>query len=159
MKFPICGVPALVEHGTAFIHSRNTTVEFYSSLTTLIHWRIFCEVSSLKVIKNPVLILIPDKDKGKGKPKVKVRPRAGHEGPKGEKYHSTFSLTSALGGGGWSTPRSGRFTPWKDPVTIVQEAGWAPGPVWTGAENLAPTGIRYPNPSSPSLYRLSHPGP
>ena len=26
----------------------------------------------------------------------------------------------------------------KDPVPIVQEAGWAPGPVWTGAENLAP---------------------
>jgi hypothetical protein len=30
------------------------------------------------------------------------------------------------------------FTPRKDPVPIVQEAGWAPGPVWTGAENLAP---------------------
>ena len=26
-----------------------------------------------------------------------------------------------------------------DPVLIVQEAGWAPGPVWTGAEKLAPT--------------------
>jgi hypothetical protein len=30
------------------------------------------------------------------------------------------------------------FTPGKDPVPIVQEAAWAPGPVWTGAENLAP---------------------
>ena len=30
------------------------------------------------------------------------------------------------------------FTPGKDPVPIVQEAGWAPGPVWTGTENLAP---------------------
>ena len=30
----------------------------------------------------------------------------------------------------------------KDPVPIVQEAGWAPGPVWTGTENLAPTGIQ-----------------
>ena len=39
------------------------------------------------------------------------------------------------------TPRP-LFTPEKDPVPIVQEAGWAPGPVWTGAENLAPTGIR-----------------
>jgi hypothetical protein len=29
-------------------------------------------------------------------------------------------------------------TPGKDPVPLVQEAGWAPGPVWTGAENLAP---------------------
>ena len=33
--------------------------------------------------------------------------------------------------------------PGKDPVPIVQEAEWAPGPVWTGAENLAPTGIRF----------------
>jgi hypothetical protein len=32
------------------------------------------------------------------------------------------------------------FTPGKDPVPIVQEAGWAPGPVWT-AENLAPPGF------------------
>jgi hypothetical protein len=31
------------------------------------------------------------------------------------------------------------FTPGKDPLQIVQEAGWAPGPVWTGAENLAPS--------------------
>ena len=33
----------------------------------------------------------------------------------------------------------GRFTPGKDPVPITQEAGWAPGPVWSGAENIAPT--------------------
>jgi len=31
--------------------------------------------------------------------------------------------------------------PGKNPVPIVQEAGWAPGPVWIGAENLAPTRI------------------
>jgi hypothetical protein len=36
------------------------------------------------------------------------------------------------------------FTPGKEPVPIVQEAGWAPGSVWVGAENLAPTGIRSP---------------
>jgi len=29
------------------------------------------------------------------------------------------------------------LTPGKDPVPIVQEAGW----VWTGAENLAPPGF------------------
>ena len=27
----------------------------------------------------------------------------------------------------------------RDPVPIVQEAEWAPGPVWTGAENLPPS--------------------
>ena len=30
-------------------------------------------------------------------------------------------------------------------LPTVQEAGWAPGPVWTDAENLAPTGIRSPD--------------
>jgi hypothetical protein len=39
---------------------------------------------------------------------------------------------------------SSQETPGKDPVPIVQQAGWALGPVWTGAENLAPTGIRSP---------------
>jgi len=42
-------------------------------------------------------------------------------------------MTSALDGGGWSASRPGRFTPGKDPVPIVQEAGWALGEVWTGA--------------------------
>jgi hypothetical protein len=32
----------------------------------------------------------------------------------------------------------------RDPIPTVQETGWTPGPVWTGAENLAPTGIRLP---------------
>ena len=38
---------------------------------------------------------------------------------------------------GWvvsSTPRP-HFTPEKNPVTILQEAGWAPGPVWTGGKS------------------------
>jgi len=48
------------------------------------------------------------------KGKVTVRPRRGHEGPEGEeKYMSSLSLTSALDGGGWSTPHPGRFTPGK----------------------------------------------
>jgi len=68
-------------------------------------------------------------------------------------------LTTALEGGeGVSvTPRT-FFTPGKDPVAIVQEAGWASGPVWTGAENVASTGIRSPDrpARSQSLYRLSY---
>ena len=50
--------------------------------------------------------------------------------------------------------------PRKDPVLIVQEAGWASDPVWTGAENLAPTGIRSQDRPAcgQSLYRLSYPG-
>jgi hypothetical protein len=69
---------------------------------------------------------------GKGKGKGKVHPRIGHEGPEGEYMQSsTLSLTSALDEGGWLTPRPGRFTPGKDLVPIVQEAGWSPWPVWT----------------------------
>jgi hypothetical protein len=62
---------------------------------------------------------------------------------------------------GWGVSVTSRplLTPGKDPVPIAQEAGWAPGPVWTCAENLAPTGIRYPvRPArSQSLYRLRYP--
>jgi hypothetical protein len=46
-----------------------------------------------------------------------------------------------MGVGGRHT--SAAFTPGKDLVPIVQEPGWVPGPVWIGAENLAPTGIRW----------------
>jgi hypothetical protein len=60
----------------------------------------------------------------------------------------------------WSTLRLGRFTPCKDPVPIVKEAGWASEPVRTGAENLSPTGVRSPDrpARSKSLYRLRYPG-
>jgi hypothetical protein len=54
------------------------------------------------------------------------------------------------------------FIPGKDTAPmVVEEAGWAPGPVWIGAENLAPTGIRSPDlpARSESLYRLSYSGP
>jgi hypothetical protein len=54
-------------------------------------------------------------------------------------------------------PRTGRFTPkGRDPVPVVQEAEWAPGPVWKGAENLAPARNRCPDRPvrSESLYRL-----
>ena len=45
-------------------------------------------------------------------------------------------MTAALEGGEWSvsTPRP-HFTPGKDPVPILQDAGWAPGPVWTGEKS------------------------
>jgi len=59
-------------------------------------------------------------------------------------------------GWGFSVTPWPLFTPGKDPVSIVQEAGWAPGPVWTGARNLASTRIQSPDRPAPSqsLYRL-----
>jgi len=61
---------------------------------------------------------------------------------------------------GWavsSTPRP-HFTPGKDPVPILQEAGWAPRPVWTGGKSR-PNGDSIPDrpARSQSLYQLSYP--
>jgi len=42
--------------------------------------------------------------------------------------------------------------PRKDLVPIVWENVWAPGLVWRGAENLASTGIRYPDCPARSNY-------
>ena len=49
--------------------------------------------------------------------------------------------------------------PGKDPVPIVQEAGWAPGPVWSVAENRAPNAIRSPDRPvrSKPLYGICYP--
>ena len=95
------------------------------------------------------------KGKGKGSPYNRpLRPRGGVE------VQLYPFMTWPTRWGGWSAPRPGHFNPEKDPVPIVQEAGWAAGPIWTGAENIAPTGFRSPDrsASSESLYRLSYPG-
>ena len=57
---------------------------------------------------------------------------------------------------GWvvkTTPRL-LYARERDPVPIVQENEWATGPVWTSAESLAPTGVRFPDrpARSESLY-------
>jgi len=61
---------------------------------------------------------------------------------------------------GWvvsSTPRP-HFTPEKDPVPIIQEAGWAPGPVWTGGKSRPYRDSIPDHPArSQSPYRLSYP--
>ena len=61
---------------------------------------------------------------------------------------------------GWvvsGTPRP-HFTPGKDPVPILQEAGWAPGPVWTGGKSCSHRDSIPDRPArSQSLYRLSYP--
>ena len=63
---------------------------------------------------------------------------------------------------GWVFNATSRLLfPWeRDLVPILQEAGWAPGLVWAGAENRTPTEIRFPDPAAPSasLYQLSYPG-
>jgi hypothetical protein len=67
----------------------------------------------------------------------------------GERYSSYSFMTSALEGDEWSASRTGRsLPPGKGlPVPIVQEAGWAPEPVWTQTleeKSFAPAGDRTP---------------
>jgi hypothetical protein len=82
--------------------------------------------------------------------KVKGKFTTGNEGPGGEQNcSSSLSLTSVLDWDRWLTPRPGRFNPDKEPVPIVYEAVWATGPVWWGAENLAPLRDSIPGPSNP----------
>ena len=61
---------------------------------------------------------------------------------------------------GWvvsSTPRL-HCTPGKDPVLILQEAGWAPGPVWKGEKSRPHRDSIPDRPAcSQSLHRLSYP--
>jgi hypothetical protein len=54
-------------------------------------------------------------------------------------------MTTALEGVRGQRQAPTALYPEKSPEPIVQEAGRDPGPVWTGAENLAPTGIRSPD--------------
>ena len=49
------------------------------------------------------------------------------------------------------------FTPGKDPVPILQEAGLAPGPVWMGGKSRPHRDSILDRPArSQSLYRLSY---
>ena len=55
-----------------------------------------------------------------------------------------------------STPRP-HFTSGKDPVPILQEAGWTPGPVWTGRKSRPHRDSIPDRPArSKSLYLLSY---
>jgi hypothetical protein len=82
--------------------------------------------------------------------------RAAHRGSRG--IALLFHDLGTRRGWGVSVMPRPPFTSGKEPVPIVQEAGWASGPVWTGAENLAPNGTRSPDrpARSQSLYRLRY---
>jgi len=71
-------------------------------------------------------------------------------------YSSNLFTMSTLDECELSTLGPGRFNPYKDPVTVVQEVGLASGPIWMSTKNFNPTGIWSPDRPSliKSLYRL-----
>ena len=83
--------------------------------------------------------------------------RTAHRGSRG--IALPFHDNGTRRGRGVSVTLRPLITPGKDPEPIIQRAGWDPGPVWTGAENLAPSGIRSPDhpARNQSLYRLRYP--
>jgi hypothetical protein len=88
--------------------------------------------------------------------KGKIHPIKSHEGPQGEEgYRCTLSLTLALDGGAWSTPRPGRFTPGKET--------WYPRQGRSGHLRKISRPLGIPSPDCPflneSLYRRSNLGP
>jgi hypothetical protein len=83
------------------------------------------------------------------------------KGSQGSRGIALLFLDLSTGRGEGSAPCPRHLTPRKEPVSNVQEAGWAQEPVWTCAKNIAPTGIRSPDSPACSqpLCRLSYPGP
>jgi hypothetical protein len=57
--------------------------------------------------------------------------------------HCFFNLSARWGWVANATPRP--LYPGNDPVPIVEENGWAPGPVCTDGVKLAPTGVQSPD--------------
>jgi len=68
-------------------------------------------------------------------------------------------MTPAVEGGEWSAARPVRALPQgKDSVPILQEAGWAPGPVWKGGKSRPHLDSIPDRPArSQLLYWLSYP--
>jgi hypothetical protein len=50
---------------------------------------------------------------------------------------------------GWVVNVTGLLAAGSDPVPIVQDTRWVPGPIWMGAQNLAPHRNSNPEPSRP----------
>ena len=76
-------------------------------------------------------------------------------------YSSTLSLTSALDGGGWPTPRPGGLPPGKSRYPLYRRLGGPQGRSGRVRKIFATTGI--PSPEHPALsespYQLSYRGP
>jgi len=98
--------------------------------TSLVYWRNVL-VNKVKVKCTLVLVL------------RLCTGRMAHRGSRGVAL--LFLDHSTRRGWGVSVTSRSLFTPGKDPLPIIQDAEWVPGLVWTGAENLAPTGIWSPD--------------
>ena len=105
-------------------------------------WPLPLPLPSLPISWKPIIIL-----------SFPSTPRSSNTG-----ISSTLSLTSVVGD---QRHAPAALPKGKTRYSLYRKPGWTPGPVWMGAENIAPTGIQSPDRPvrSESLYRLSYPGP
>jgi len=130
-------------------HLRHLLEKFYEFYISVIVVRIFFNLQTEHISRTALV-------------RGTVHQRTGHEGPEGkQRYSSTISLTSELDRGQWSTPHPRCFTFRKEiPYPFWRSLGGVQGQL-TGAENLAPTWIQFPDSpaDSKSLYWLHYPSP
>ena len=79
---------------------------------------------------------------------------------RGSRGIAPLCVISALDGGGWLTPRPGRFTPEMTCNPLYRRLDWPQGRFGRVLANIDPSGFRSPyHPArSESLYRLSYSG-
>jgi hypothetical protein len=76
---------------------------------------------------------------------VKFTPEQVINAPSGSRDITTLSLTSAPDGGGWSTPRPGRFTLWKETrYPLYKRMGWSQCRSGRGRKISTPPGFDPP---------------
>jgi hypothetical protein len=79
-----------------------------------------------------------------------------HELKKVKRQFTLEQATKALYGSKWSTPCPGHFTLAKIWYPLYRRLGGLPGLVWTGAENLTPSGF---DPRTVQPVASCYPGP
>ena len=132
------------EH-TCYWHS----IGHFTFTSILFHSILFYSIAFYSILFHTLSVRKCDRNK-QCQQKVKFQPTTCHEGIEGVwRYSSTLSLTWALYGGGWLKSRSAGFTPGNDPLTIVIEVRLGPRAGLDGCGKSRPTGIRFPESSSP----------
>ena len=80
--------------------------------------------------------------------------------PRGRVQVYIYSFFNLGARWGWVVDATSRqlYPRERDPVSFIQEAGWTPGQVWTGGENVATNGTRSSDRTvrSKPPYRLSY---
>ena len=148
----LCSVFSVFNHSTPI--PRLNFKDFIASAITVVI-RVVLNFIAISTHLNKLTILYGEVNSHLDKRRSRYRPGVAERVGRGIAllFHDRGTIR------GWvvsSTPRP-HFTPGRDPVHILQEAGWAPGPVWTGGKSRPHRDSIPDRPArSQLLYRLSY---